>query len=145
MSNTRLRVRNKKVGETTLVTYKEDGVEKTRLVTFEAGDDPGSCVVMVPEVVACALLQGSLYTRMEPPQKPVEPRKADKEPKTTAVEDDLTQLHGVGPKIALKIRAAGFCSIAELAEAHVNVLVQDCDLSGTFAEKLIAAAKEMLS
>ena len=160
MTSTRLRVRNKKAGETTLVTYKEDGVEKTHLVTFEAAtDEPGICIVTVPEVVACALLQGSLYTRMdaegtsyhmEPPQKSIEPKKVDKGSKTAAVEsetcgDDLTKLHGVGPKIALKLRAAGFCSIAELAEAHVNVLVQDCDLSVTFAEKLVAAAKNMLS
>jgi len=147
---TRLRVRNKKPDETTLVTYKEEGAEKQYLVTFEASDEPGICTVSVPEVVACALLQGSLYTRMEQTQKGAKPQEG-KGPKVAGakveggVEDELTQLHGVGPKIAQKLRDAGFCSIAELAEAQVNVLVQDCDLSETFAEKLVATAKEMLS
>lgn len=144
---TLIKASNKKPGETTLVTYKEGEVENTYLVTFGVGEG-GYCYANVPDAVAQVMLQGALYERAndlvaeDKAEDVVEPVEEPEEPEE---EDELTQIHGVGPKVAGKLRDAGFNTIAEVSEAHVNVLVEDCGVTESLAEKLIANAKELLS
>ena len=147
---TLIKASNKKPGETTLVTYTEGEVENTYLVTFGEGED-GYCYANVPDAVAQVMLQGALYERANDlvaeveAEDVVEPVEEPEAPGESEEEDELTQIHGVGPKVAGKLRDAGFNTIAEVSEAHVNVLVEDCGVTESLAEKLIANAKELLS
>jgi len=57
---------------------------------------------------------------------------------------DLTDLPGVGPKTAQKLREAGIYTLADLAMASVHELVEKVGIGEETAKKLIEAAEEAL-
>ncbi|MEM2511014.1 MAG: helix-hairpin-helix domain-containing protein, partial [Candidatus Methanomethylicia archaeon] len=59
-------------------------------------------------------------------------------------EVDLTELDGVGPSTAQKLKDAGYTTYESIAVASVRELAASADIPESIAAKIIASARERL-